>query len=66
MTREVINNLPLEVRKVVESYRARCVSKKGENKREVKTEICGYAKGLRDAGLLTERERMAVVVYMFG
>ena len=70
-TREIIEGLPKSVREKVEEFRGDYKRLDGDysryalGKREaVRTRMAGYALGLRDAGLITERGRQIVFIYM--
>ena len=62
MTRETLEKLPEVVRKNVEGlrhdYNGRVV-----NRDVARAQAAWYMKGLRDAGLITERERQILVIY---
>lgn len=63
MTRELLDKLPQNVRGNVE--RVRKTMKNLPYKRdEISERAAGYAAGLRDAGLITERERQLLFIYM--
>lgn len=62
MTRETINKLPENVRAHIEEIR-KDYKNPALRKDEVRERLCGYVKGLQDAGLITERERQIVFVY---
>ena len=69
--REVINGLPKSVREKVEEFRGEYKRLGGDYSRyalgkreEVRTRMAGYVLGLRDAGLITERGRQIVFIYM--
>ena len=64
-TRQIINKLPENVLARVERYRelyARAYTTRIQD--EIRNRMSGYVLGLRDAGLITERERGAIFVYM--
>lgn len=61
MTKEIIERLPENVIREVEGLRKDYRS--GFNRGAVRARLAGYVKGLRDAGLLTERERQILFVY---
>ena len=62
MTRETLNRMPENVRRNLEGlrheYKSGVVSKD-----EVRAKAAWYVKGLRDAGLITERERGKLFIY---
>lgn len=62
MTKELIERLPKNVVKEIEylrdSYKSKYI-----NKDETRCRLAGYVAGLRDAGLITERERQILFVY---
>lgn len=62
MTRETVNKLPEHIRVAIEEFK-RDYKNAGLRKDEVRSGLAGYAKGLRDAGLITERERQILFVY---
>ena len=63
--REVIDGLPDLVRKQVEKYRFDYTHTESMHlQAEVRTRMAGYVLGLRDAGLITERGRQIVFIYM--
>lgn len=64
-TRQIINKLPENVLARVERYRefyARPFTTRIHD--EIRNRMSGYVLGLRDAGLITERERQLLFVYM--
>ena len=64
MTREIINKLPPNVREVIENLRKEYKNAVGYNKKAEKRErLAGYVMGLKDGGLITERERQVIFVY---
>lgn len=63
MTREVVNALPQAIRNVVENYRTQ-YKREDRFKAEIRHEMRGYVKALRDAKVLTERERQILYAYM--
>ena len=71
MTRETLNKLSETARLKVENFRKRysSVSYKGSAREmrmaeEIRMQMASYVEGLRDAGLITERERQVLFVYM--
>ena len=62
MTREVLARMP---QKVVDTLNALRKDRKNDalDTDAVRKESYGYTKGLRDAGLITERERQILFVY---
>ena len=63
-TREIINKLPESVLLRVNQYREAYTHFDGRNRAEARVRMAGYVEGLRDAGLITERERQLLFVYM--
>ena len=64
MTRETLNKLPANVREIIENLRKEYKNAVGYNRKGAKRErLAGYVMGLRDAGLITERERQILFVY---
>ena len=64
MTRETINKLPENIREVIEDLRKEYKNAVEYNRQGAKRErLAGYVMGLRDAGLITERERQIIFVY---
>ena len=62
MTREVISRMPEKVVNVLNQLRKDYYND-ALNTDEVRKESYGYTKGLRDAGLITERERQVLFLY---
>lgn len=69
--KDLIKTLPEAVQHQIEEYRQEYTFHKEEynNSRynrmaEVRQRMAGYALGLRDAGLITERDRQYIFVYM--
>ncbi len=62
MTRELIARLPANVLSYVEECR-KAYKNPVLDKDEVRARLAGYVMGLRDAGLITERERQILFVY---
>lgn len=62
MTREVLNKIPENVRSAIEELR-RDYYNDALNIDKVRSRAYGYTLGLRDAGLITERERQILFVY---
>lgn len=62
MTREVINKMPEKVMDVINMYR-KDYANPTIRKDVTREGLAGYVKGLRDAGLITERERQILFVY---
>ena len=62
ITREVFNRMPEAVRSKLE-----CIRKAYRNpaidRDKTRRELYGYTNGLRDAGLISERERQILFVY---
>lgn len=65
MTKETLDKIPENVRFEIELIRKRMKNTKNDiERRDVVTEYSyAYGKGLRDAGLITERERQILFVY---
>lgn len=61
-TKEVVMKMPDNVKFVIEDLRKH-YQNPAFRKDEVRKELYGYTKGLRDAGLITERERQILYVY---
>ena len=61
-TREVFNRMPEAVQSTIENLRTEYKNEVNE-KATVRAELYGYTKGLRDAGLISERERKILYVY---
>lgn len=62
MTKELIERLPRNVVESVEELR-KDNKNSAISKDETRARLSGYCKGLRDAGLITERERQILFVY---
>lgn len=62
MTRETLNKMPENVRKAIEDLR-KDYKNEALNHDECRAKSYGYTKGLRDAGLITERERQVLFIY---
>ena len=66
--RDTIKTLPETVQHQIEEYRQEYRFRKEEGnyhrQSEIGTRMAGYALGLRDAGLITERQRQYVYIYM--
>ena len=62
MTRELLNKLPAHVVEQMNQIR-KDYKNPALNKDEVRNMNYGYTKGLRDAGLITERERQILYIY---
>ena len=66
-TEAIYNKLPANVRETIEEYRAAYKQVRHEYNTEhyeIIAAMSGYAKGLRDAGLITEKERKVIRCYM--
>lgn len=66
-TEAIYNKLPANVRETIEEYRAAYKQVRNEYNTEhyeIIAAMSGYAKGLRDAGLITEKERKVIRCYM--
>ena len=64
-TRELLERLPDYVRKNVEDFRSSYTKTKDYHRQaETRTRMAGYVLGLRDGGLITERERQILFIYM--
>ena len=61
-TREVFNRMPEAVQSAIENIRT-AYKNSANDKSTVRAELYGYTKGLRDAGLISERERQILFVY---
>ncbi len=61
-TRELLNKLPENIVNTIELFR-KDYKNDSISKAETRASIAGYVKGLRDAGVLTERERQILFVY---
>lgn len=61
-TREVFNRMPETIKNRIEvirkDYKNQCL-----DKGEILAKLYGYTLGLRDAGLISERERQILFVY---
>ncbi len=62
-TMEVINKLPQDILKTVKGYKEQ-YNNPANKTCEVRARMAGYVQGLRDAGVISERERQVVFVYM--
>lgn len=62
MTRETLNKMPENVRKAIEDLR-KDYKNVALNRDGCRARISGYTKGLRDAGLITEREEQILFIY---
>ena len=61
-TREVFNRMPEAVQNKLESIR-KDYKNQALDKDEIRERLYGYTLGLRDAGLISERERQILFVY---
>lgn len=61
-TREVFNRMPEAVRNKLEDIR-KDYKNPTLNKDATRAKLYGYTQGLRDAGLISERERQILLVY---
>ncbi len=61
-TREVFNSMPEAVRSRLESIR-KDYRNPALDRDKTRKELYGYTNGLRDAGLISERERQILFVY---
>lgn len=61
-TRELIGKMPVKIVATLNDLR-KDYKNPTLNKTAVRKEIYGYTKGLRDAGLINERERQILFVY---
>jgi hypothetical protein len=61
-TREVFNRMPEAVKNRLESLRMTYKSNVLD-RGETRAELYGYTQGLRDAGLISDRERQILFVY---
>lgn len=65
MTRELLNRLPNVVINKVEYFRhIYTTTKSDREKTDTRNVMSAYAHGLADAGMLTDRERQALFIYM--
>lgn len=68
MTKQLLDKLPEAVMRTVEAYRKMYADAERERavlaREIVRGRMAGYAQGLRDAGLITERERQTLFIYM--
>lgn len=65
MTRELLNRLPTIVMNKVEYFRLQYTTTEDNRKKnEIRNSMSAYAHGLADAGMLTDRERQALFIYM--
>ena len=62
MTKEVISRMPSKVMFVLDSLKADYKSPY-MSKDETRARLAGYVLGLRDAGLISDRERQILFVY---
>lgn len=62
MTKQVLNKIPANVRAALEQLR-KDYKNDALNKGESRNRSAGYVQGLRDAGLITERERQILFIY---
>ena len=63
MTKKVLDALPQNIRDAVEDYKV-YYKREDRFKDDYRNEMLGYVKGLRDAKIITERERQILYVYM--
>lgn len=64
-TRELLESLPENVRANIKLLRNDVLTALPDTFHEMCGKAAGYATGLRDAGLITERQRCMLVLYMF-
>lgn len=65
MTRETLQILPQNVRETIEYFRKEYKQFPELSRRnETRSRMGGYIQGLRDAGLITERQRQIIFCYM--
>lgn len=65
MTRELLNRMPIIVMNKVEYFRMKYTTTEDTRERElIRNSMSAYAHGLADAGMLTNRERQTLFVYM--
>lgn len=71
MTKQTLEKLPENIKKTVEQFRKdyKALQNNGDMARikygnEYRARMAGYAKGLADAGLITEKERQILFCYM--
>lgn len=62
MTKQVLNKIPANVRAALEQLR-KDYKNDALNTDESRSRSAGYVQGLRDAGLITERERQILFIY---
>ena len=62
MTREVIEKLPGGIRWQIEDMR-KDYKNPAVNHEAARARLAGYVNGLRDAGMITDRERQIIFVY---
>lgn len=60
---KILDSLPMLVRGQIETYRLRYAGLP-HMREDTRSRMAGYVLGLRDAGLITERSRMQLFVYM--
>ena len=64
MTTETLEKLSPNTRTTIENIRAEYKNAVGANRKCAKRErLAGYVMGLKDAGMITERERQILFVY---
>ena len=63
MTKKVLDALPQNIRDAVKDYKV-YYKRDDRFKDDYKNEMLGYVKALRDAKIITERERQILYVYM--
>lgn len=71
MAKTTLNKLPKNVLNKVEEFKTRYTNlsatgslREMKMKDEIRIRMASYVEGLRDAGLITERERQIIFVYM--
>ena len=62
MVKETLNKVPESVKRQLDEYK-RMYEGIPNRREETSARAAGYVLGLKDAGLITERERMALFVY---
>lgn len=61
MVKKTVEALPENIRNKVEEFRKQYTRTHSDSDR---ARMAGYVLGLRDTGFITERQRMAIFVYM--
>jgi hypothetical protein len=63
MTKETLNKIPKEIQGQLNTYK-KLYAGLPDKRVETRARMAGYVQGLRDAGLITERERQILFTYM--